>query len=34
MQRFEDADKIHTAFAKRYVAELTWALRGDRLGIF
>lgn len=34
MQRFEDANEIDAAFAKRHVAELSGALLGNWLGVF
>jgi len=34
MQRFEDANEIDAAFAKRHVAELSGTLPGDWLGGF
>lgn len=34
MQRFEDANKIDTAFAKRHIAELSGAMFGNGLSVF
>lgn len=34
MQRFEDANEIDAAFAKRHVAELSGTLLGNWLGVF
>lgn len=34
MQRFEDANKIDTTFAKRHIAELSGAMFGNGLSVF